>query len=78
MAARQARRLGIIRVRDNPAAKAAATDRGWKIGPFFMCLRIAMTGKKATPPLLESMAVLGKEACLARLDKAIAFLAAGG
>ena len=56
--------------------KAAATDRGWKIGPFFMCLRIAMTGKKATPPLLESMAVLGKETCLARLDHAIDFLTA--
>lgn len=54
--------------------KAAATDRGWKIGPFFMCLRIAITGKRATPPLLESMAVLGQDACVARLKRAIGIL----
>jgi len=56
--------------------REAATERGWKIGPFFMCLRIAITGKKATPPLLESMAVLGKDVCVARLTRAVEFLAA--
>ncbi|MFG0315746.1 MAG: glutamate--tRNA ligase [Planctomycetota bacterium JB042] len=58
-----------------PALKEAATERGWKVGPFFMCLRIAITGKRATPPLLESMAVLGKERCVARLRRAATFLA---
>lgn len=46
----------------------------WKVGGFFMCVRLAVTGSKATPPLLESMAVLGKDTCLQRLDAAIALL----
>ncbi|OGK18804.1 glutamate--tRNA ligase [Candidatus Roizmanbacteria bacterium RIFCSPHIGHO2_01_FULL_39_8] len=39
-----------------------------KTGEFFMTLRIAITGKKISPPLNESMEILGKEECLARLD----------
>lgn len=34
---------------------------------FFMTLRVAITGKKITPPLNESMVILGKEECLNRL-----------
>jgi len=30
-------------------------------------LRVAMTGKKISPPLNESMEILGKEECLRRL-----------
>lgn len=47
---------------------------GWSNKDFFMCLRVAMTGKTATPPLLESMEILGKEKCLQRLQKAIEIL----
>ena len=54
--------------------REAATERGWKVGDLFMCLRIAVTGKRASPPLMESMAVLGRETCLLRLDRAIALL----
>ncbi len=36
-------------------------------GKFFMDLRIAITGKKITPPLNDSMVILGKEETLARL-----------
>jgi len=35
-----------------------------------MPVRIAVTGKAATPPLFETMAVLGKEVCRRRLRRA--------
>lgn len=37
---------------------------------FFMMVRLAVTGKKATPPLFETMEVMGKELVLARLKQA--------
>lgn len=42
----------------------------WHKGQYFMMLRIAMTGRTATPPLFETMAVLGKDLILERLDLA--------
>lgn len=42
-----------------------------KTGDFFMILRIAITGKKVTPPLNESMEILGKNECLRRIKKLI-------
>jgi glutamyl-tRNA synthetase len=41
-----------------------------------MPVRIALTGKAATPPLFETMEVLGKELCRRRLRRAIATLRA--
>ncbi len=43
---------------------------GWSAKDFFMTLRGALTGKTVTPPLLESMAILGKKKTLLRLQKA--------
>ncbi|MBI5127362.1 glutamate--tRNA ligase [Candidatus Roizmanbacteria bacterium] len=40
---------------------------GIKAGEFFMIIRISMSGKKISPPLNESMEILGKEECLKRL-----------
>lgn len=37
---------------------------------FFMMVRVAVTGKKATPPLFETMEVMGKDLVLARLKQA--------
>jgi glutamyl-tRNA synthetase len=42
----------------------------WHKGQYFMMLRIAITGKMATPPLFETMAVLGKELVIKRLHLA--------
>lgn len=42
-----------------------------KTGDFFMILRVVITGKKITPPLNESMEILGKDKCLKRIDKLI-------
>lgn len=36
---------------------------------FFMVLRVAITGQKITPPLNESMVILGKRECIERLEK---------
>jgi len=48
-----------------------AGDLGLKTGQLFGLLRIATTGRNATPPLFETMAVLGKERCLKRIMVAI-------
>lgn len=36
---------------------------------FFMILRVAISGKKISPPLNESMEILGKDICLERINK---------
>ena len=36
-----------------------------------MSLRYAISGKKVSPPIVESMAILGKAACIERIDAAI-------
>ncbi len=42
-----------------------------KTGQLFGALRTAVTGETATPPLFQTMAVLGRERCLKRIEKAI-------
>ncbi|MDR0462719.1 MAG: glutamate--tRNA ligase [Pseudomonadales bacterium] len=42
----------------------------YKKGQYFMMLRIAVTGKQATPPLFETMIALTKKKTLERLDGA--------
>lgn len=46
-----------------------ATEKDIKFGKFFMTIRVALSGKKITPPLNESMEILGKEECVMRLKK---------
>ncbi len=46
----------------------------WNAGQLFMPIRIAITGRKATPPLFDTMEVLGRELSLNRIDKAISLL----
>ncbi|OGG18277.1 glutamate--tRNA ligase [Candidatus Gottesmanbacteria bacterium RIFCSPHIGHO2_02_FULL_40_24] len=41
-----------------------------KNADFFMILRVAVTGQKITPPLNESMEILGKKVVLSRIKKA--------
>lgn len=52
------------------ALRPLVDETGLKARKVFGILRIAITGKKVSPPLFESMAILGKEACLARLGRA--------
>lgn len=44
-----------------------AVDAGLKNSEYFMVMRVIITGKKISPPLNESMELLGKEECLKRL-----------
>lgn len=41
--------------------------KNFKVGDFFMDLRVAITGSKFTPPINESMIILGKESSLKRI-----------
>ncbi len=45
-----------------------AQELEMKNSEFFQLLRVAITGKKISPPLNESMEILGKEECLNRVN----------
>ena len=48
-----------------------AEELGLKTGQLFGALRTAVSGRTATPPLFQMMAVLGKGRCLERIDVAL-------
>jgi glutamyl-tRNA synthetase len=56
------------------AYRALAEELGLKAGDLFMLLRVAVTGRPISPPLFESMELLGRERCLARIERAAALL----
>jgi len=45
--------------------------KDWPPKELFMAVRVAATGRKASPPLFETLAVLGKEKCRRRLRRAV-------
>lgn len=57
------------------ALRGLAEGEGWKAGDLFMALRVAVTGRTATPPLFETLVALGYERTLTRLDAARGLLA---
>ena len=57
-----------------PPMRALAESHGWKAGDLFMAVRVAVTGRTATPPLFDSLVALGRDRVLARLDAAITLL----
>jgi glutamyl-tRNA synthetase len=56
------------------ALRPLAAELGLKTGQLFGTLRIATTGRTAAPPLFQTMAVLGKERSLERIEAALARL----
>jgi glutamyl-tRNA synthetase len=44
---------------------------GFKVGDFFMDLRIAVTGSRFTPPINESIEILGRNEAVSRLKKVL-------
>jgi glutamyl-tRNA synthetase len=52
------------------ALREAAASLGLKAGPMFQPIRVAVCGRKNAPPLFETMVVLGRETCLARIEQA--------
>ena len=51
-----------------------ADELGIKAGQLFGILRVAVTGQKVSPPLIESMVIIGKKIVLARIERAAANL----
>ena len=56
------------------ALREAADELNLKAGQFFGILRIAITGQKVSPPLLESMQILGLGVVEKRMQKAMKIL----
>ncbi|HXU84264.1 MAG TPA: glutamate--tRNA ligase [Verrucomicrobiae bacterium] len=54
-----------------PPLRELVEARGWKAGDLFMAIRVATTGRTATPPLFDTLVALGRERTLGRLDAAI-------
>jgi glutamyl-tRNA synthetase len=51
--------------------RSLAEEQGLRAGQLFGILRSAVTGQKVSPPLLESMAIIGKEKVLERINNAV-------
>lgn len=56
------------------ALRPLEQEFGLKLGPLFGVIRIAVTGKKVTPPLFESLAALGKQETLSRIAETFPLL----
>jgi glutamyl-tRNA synthetase len=61
-----------------PALRQLAERLGWSSRDMFMALRVAVTGRTVTPPLIESVSRLGKERTIARLERAAKAIAESG
>jgi len=57
------------------AVRSLAAAEGVKAGVLINAIRVAIVGRAVAPPLFETMAVLGKDRVLARLRRALPFLA---
>ena len=55
----------------NNALMKLIKSSNFKTGDFFMDLRIAVTGSKVTPPINESIVILGKHEALARIEQVV-------
>ena len=68
-------RLGKAKEWDNETVNKILSDlikgEGFKTGDFFMNLRVAIAGSRFTPPINESIVIIGKEETLARIEKVI-------
>jgi len=51
--------------------RGAAQELGIKAGQMFQPIRVAVTGRKNSPPLFETLEVLGKDVTLARIEQGI-------
>jgi nondiscriminating glutamyl-tRNA synthetase len=60
-----------------PPLRALCDERGWKVGDLFMAVRVAVTGRAATPPLFDTLVAIGYERTCTRLRTAMMALVAG-
>ena len=56
------------------ALRDLADELGIKAGQLFGILRVAVTGQKVSPPLIESMVIIGKKIVLGRIERAAEIL----
>ncbi|MBI2007231.1 MAG: glutamate--tRNA ligase [Candidatus Blackburnbacteria bacterium] len=54
----------------NKALDDEIKEKNFKVGDFYMSLRLALTGKRVTPPINESIELLGQDKVLHRLEEA--------
>ena len=57
-----------------PPLRALVETSGLSAGQVFGILRVAVTGQTVSPPLFESMQIVGKEKVLERVKNAIEIL----
>ena len=57
--------------------REAADDAGMKAGEFFSPIRVAVTGRTVSPPLFDSLELLGRDRALARVELALGKLTVG-
>ena len=57
-----------------PPMRAYVEQSGLSANQVFGILRVAITGQKVSPPLFESIEIIGKEKSLERLRNAIEIL----
>ncbi len=60
--------------RCEPPLRAYVEESGLNANQVFGILRVATTGQKVSPPLFESMEIIGREKCLTRIRLAIEIL----
>lgn len=61
-------------VNAEPPMRDLLEKLGFSAGQVFGILRIAVTGQRVSPPLFESMEIIGKEKVLERVQKAVELL----
>ena len=59
-----------------PPMRALVEELGLKAGQVFGIVRVAVTGQRVSPPLFETLAIVGKAKTIERMDKAIKMLEA--
>ncbi|MCE5209915.1 MAG: glutamate--tRNA ligase [Chloroflexi bacterium] len=57
-----------------PVMRSFIEESGYSAGQVFGIMRVAITGQTVSPPLFESMVIIGKETVIKRLQKAIEIL----
>lgn len=54
----------------NSALSGEIKEKEFKTGDFYMAMRLSLAGKKVTPPINESMVILGQDKVIHRLEEA--------
>ena len=65
---------GIEKETAEPPLRELVENSGFSAGQVFGLLRVAVTGQRVSPPLFESMEVIGKDIVLTRITAAIKML----